>query len=263
MVEPGRPVLRIWGQANDRERRERTAVEEARVEQEHIIRSDGKEKVTGTGRYTADLTLAGQLLAKFRYADHTHARIVRIDAAKARALPGVLAVVTHEDVPDVLYGGMVKDRRLFARDTVRFEGDIVAAVAATRRRSPARSGTHRDRVRAAARRHGLRSGDRRGAPLVHPDWDSYEADDAMVRDRNTLGYSSIVKGDVDAAMASADVVVRDDMSPIPCKACRSSHGLSSQSGTATRSRSGRRRRCHTPRGPGSRGLCRCRSRTSA
>src|SRR3954470_23749236 len=95
-----------------------------------FIRPDGKEKVTGTGRYTADLVLAGQLIAKFRYADHTHARITRIDTAKARALPGVLAVVTHADVPDVLYGGMVKDRRLFARDTVRFEGDVVAGVAA-------------------------------------------------------------------------------------------------------------------------------------
>ena len=102
-------------------------VEEPRT----FIRPDGKEKVTGTGRYTADLVLAGQLVAKFRYADHTHARITRIDTTKARALPGVLAVVTHEDVPDVLYGGMVKDRRLFAKDTVRFEGDIVAGVAAT------------------------------------------------------------------------------------------------------------------------------------
>ena len=77
-------------------------VEEPRT----FIRPDGKEKVTGSGRYTADLVLAGQLIAKFRYADHTHARINRIDASKARALPGVLAVVTHEDVPDVLYGGM-------------------------------------------------------------------------------------------------------------------------------------------------------------
>ena len=102
-------------------------VEEPRA----FIRPDGKEKVTGTGRYTADLVLAGELVAKFRYADHAHARITRIDTAKARALPGVLAVVTHEDVPDVLYGGMVKDRRLFAKDTVRFEGDIVAGVAAT------------------------------------------------------------------------------------------------------------------------------------
>ena len=96
-----------------------------------FIRPDGKEKVTGSGRYTADLTLTGQLHAKFRYADHTHALITRIDVSKARALPGVLAVVTHEDVPDVLYGGMVQDRRLFAKEKVRFEGDIVAGVAAT------------------------------------------------------------------------------------------------------------------------------------
>ena len=88
-----------------------------------FVRPDGREKVTGAGRYTADLTLTGQLHAAFRYADHPHARIGGIDAERARALPGVLAVVTHEDVPDVLYGGSVQDRRLFARDTVRFEGD--------------------------------------------------------------------------------------------------------------------------------------------
>jgi CO/xanthine dehydrogenase Mo-binding subunit len=68
-----------------------------------FIRPDGKEKVTGSGRYTADLSLTGQLHAKLRYADHTHARILSIDTSRARALPGVLAVVTHEDVPDVLY----------------------------------------------------------------------------------------------------------------------------------------------------------------
>ena len=95
-----------------------------------FIRPDGKEKVTGSGRYTADLNLTGQLHAKLRYADHPHARILRIDASKARALPGVLAVLTHEDVPDVLYGGMVQDRRLFAKERVRFEADVVAAVAA-------------------------------------------------------------------------------------------------------------------------------------
>ena len=64
-----------------------------------FIRPDGKEKVTGAGRYTADLNLTGQLHAKFRYADHTHARIVRIDTSEARAMPGVFAVLTHEDVP--------------------------------------------------------------------------------------------------------------------------------------------------------------------
>ena len=110
-----------------------TAIEEPTTA---FVRPDGREKVTGAGRYTADLTFTGQLHAAFRYADHPHGRITRIDTNRARALPGVIAVVTHEDVPDVLYGGMVQDRRLFARDTVRFEGDVVAVVAALRRSHP-------------------------------------------------------------------------------------------------------------------------------
>jgi len=183
-----------------------TAVEERAAQ---FIRPDGKEKVTGAGRYTADLTLTGQAYAKFRYADHTHALIRRIDASKARALPGVLAVVTHEDVPDVLYGGMVQDRRLFAKEKVRFEGDIVAGVAAT----SAEIAEH-----AAAlieveyeplppvRDFDAAMAD--GAPLVHPEWERYEADESLLRKGNTLGYSTIVSGDADAAMAAADVVVK-------------------------------------------------------
>ena len=46
------------------------------------------------------------------------------------------------------------------------------------------------------------------APLVHPEWESYEGDESLGRDRNTLGYSTIVQGDADAAMATADVVVQ-------------------------------------------------------
>ena len=99
-------------------------------ERKAFIRPDGNEKVTGLGRYTADINLTGQLHAKFRYADHPHARIVGIDTSAAAALPGVFAVLTYEDVPDVLYGGMVQDRRLFANEKVRWEGDVVAAVAA-------------------------------------------------------------------------------------------------------------------------------------
>ena len=174
-----------------------------------FTRPDGKEKVTGVGRYTADLNLTGQAYAKFRYADHTHARVLRIDTGRARALPGVFAVVTHEDVPDVLYGGLVQDRRLFARDTVRFEGDIVAGVAAT---TPEIAQQAADLIEieyeplpvvadfVAAMED--------GSQLVHPDWESYEGDEALGRHDNTLGYSTIVKGDADAALETADVVVR-------------------------------------------------------
>jgi|GEM_PF-2929130 len=95
-----------------------------------FIRPDGKEKVTGAGRYTADLTLTGMAHAAFRYSDHAHAKIRRLDTERARRLPGVVAVITQDDVPDVRFGGFVQDRTLFAKDVVRFEGEIVAAVAA-------------------------------------------------------------------------------------------------------------------------------------
>ncbi len=182
----------------------------ATVEQRRtFIRPDGKEKVTGSGRYTADLVLAGQLIAKFRYADYTHARINRIDTSKARALPGVIAVVTHEDVPDVLYGGMVKDRRLFAKDTVRFEGDVVAGVAATTaeiaEQAAALIEVDYEPLPVVTDFEAALADD---ATLVHPDWEGYERDEALGSSRNTLGYSTIVKGDADAALASADVVVK-------------------------------------------------------
>jgi len=173
-----------------------------------FIRPDGKEKVTGTGRYTADLNLTGQLAAKFRYSDHPHARILSIDTAAARALPGVIAVLTHEDVPDVLYGGLVQDRRLFARERVRWEGDIVAAVAAMTAEIAARAvGLIEVEYEVLPALPDFVGNSEDGAALVHPDWQGYQADDELNRHGNVLGRSTIVKGDADAAMASADVVV--------------------------------------------------------
>jgi CO/xanthine dehydrogenase Mo-binding subunit len=181
----------------------------ATVTADPSIRADGKEKVTGSGRYTADITPAGVAYARFRYADHPHARVLRIDTAKARALAGVVAVVTQDDLPDVRFGGLVQDRTLFAKDVVRFEGEIVAGVAALTERIASRAADLievdyeplpevTDFVAAMEP----------GAPLVHPDWASYERDENMVADGNTLGYHTIVKGDADVAMSEADVVVK-------------------------------------------------------
>jgi CO/xanthine dehydrogenase Mo-binding subunit len=182
-----------------------TTVEQPRTQ---FVRPDGQEKVTGTGRYTADLTFTGEAHAAFRYADHPHARIVRVDATAARALPGVLAVLTHEDVPHVLYGGMVQDRRLFARDAVRFEGDIVAGVAALTpeiaRQAAALVDVELEPLPVVSDFANALADD---AVLVHPGWESYDGDEALGRHGNLLGFSTIVKGDVDAALAAADVVV--------------------------------------------------------
>jgi CO/xanthine dehydrogenase Mo-binding subunit len=180
----------------------------ATTAQGQFIRPDGKEKVTGIGRYTADLTLTGMAHAKFRYADHPHAKILRIDTANARAIPGVIAVITQDDVPDVRFGGFVQDRTLFAKDVVRFEGEIVAAVAAL---SP-------EIAEEAARAIEIEyeplpvvndfvAAMEPGAPLVHPDLESYEKDENIVAGGNTMAYHTIVKGDAEAAMIGTDVVV--------------------------------------------------------
>jgi CO/xanthine dehydrogenase Mo-binding subunit len=174
-----------------------------------FVRPDGEEKVTGSGRYTADLTLTGQAHAKFRYADHPHARIVRIDTSRAEAMPGVVAVITQMDLPDVRFGGFVQDRTLFAKDVVRFEGEIVAGVAALSEETAVAAARAIDveyePLPAVSDYVTAMESD---APLVHPELSSYDKDENVVADGNTMAYSTIVKGDADAAMAEADVVVR-------------------------------------------------------
>ena len=173
-----------------------------------FVRADGPDKVTGSGRYTADLSLTGALAAKFKYADVSHARITRLDVSAARSMPGVFAVLTADDVPDVRFGPFVQDRTLFARDVVRFEGEVLAAVAAvdaaTAQRAVDAIVVEFEALPVVNDIEAALSGD---SPLVHGDWAAYGAADPLVRDRNSASYSSITKGDADAAMASADVVV--------------------------------------------------------
>jgi CO/xanthine dehydrogenase Mo-binding subunit len=175
-----------------------------------LIRQDGRDKVTGSGRYAADLTLTGMLHAAFRIADVPHARIRSIDTAAARALPGVHAIITAADVPEVRYGAFLKDRTLFARDVVRWEGELIAAVAATSPEIAARAAARIDiDLELLPAVTDLEVAIRPGARLVHAGWASYEADENLVRDGNVASRSTIVKGDAGAGMAGADFVVTD------------------------------------------------------
>ena len=94
-----------------------------------IMRSDVMEKVTGTAVYCDDLKIQGMLFGALLYSPHAFAKIKKIDTSKASSLPGVHAVVTFSDYP-FFYGSVIKDRPIFAKDTVRFTGEVVAAVAA-------------------------------------------------------------------------------------------------------------------------------------
>ena len=92
---------------------------------------DGVEKVTGTATYTADVTLPGTLYGRTLKSPYPRARIVRIDTSRAKALPGVVAVITGHDIADAgLWGRAVKDVPVIAVDEVRWAGERVAAIAA-------------------------------------------------------------------------------------------------------------------------------------
>jgi len=107
---------------------------------------DAAEKVTGSLQFGVDVRLPKMIFGKILRSSHAHARIVDIDTGAAEALPGVLGIVTAADAPDWQWencwhnhGGRILD------DTVRFVGDEVAAVAATRFsvRTDRRPGTRR------------------------------------------------------------------------------------------------------------------------
>jgi carbon-monoxide dehydrogenase large subunit len=95
-----------------------------------VPRVDANEKVIGSAIFADDLQFGpGLLYARIKRSPHPHALIKKIDTSKARALPGVKAVVTGEDYPGYI-GLYLQDRHIFCRDRARYVGDPVAGVAA-------------------------------------------------------------------------------------------------------------------------------------
>lgn len=171
-------------------------------------RADGPAKVTGSGRYVADIVLAGMAHAAFKYADVAHARLLSVDTSAAASMPGVVAVLTAKDVPDVRYSPVVPDRQLFATDTIRFEGEVIAAVAAlTPEQAQAAADAIVVRYQELPPVVDLEAALAPDAPLVHEQWESYAVTGDTVRHGNVCSYSSITKGDIDQGLAEADRVV--------------------------------------------------------
>ncbi len=96
------------------------------------VRLDAAAKATGRALYTDDITLPGMLHGAILHSPVAHATIKSIDTSKAVALPGVKAVLTAADVPEIPFGVSPAryDERVLARDKVLYVGDEVAAVAA-------------------------------------------------------------------------------------------------------------------------------------
>ena len=176
----------------------------------NMPRMGGVERVVGKGIYGIDLNLPDALHGGVLRSEHAHARIVRIDTDAARALPGVRAVVTAADAPDVRYGRSYIDRYILARDRVRYMGDPVAAVAAA---SPAL-------VREALKKIEVvyeplpvvvdpEAAMEPSAPTIHEDMPLPKNLPEGADVKNVCGYALVDMGDAEKAMAEADVVVEE------------------------------------------------------
>ena len=177
-----------------------------------VPRVDGNAKVSGSAQYTADIELPGMLHAKALRSPHPHAKLVSVDVSKAAALPGVIAVVTRDDLEGLnpYYGAVVEDQPVLAIERVRCVGDIVAAVAAEEREIAEEAvelieveyeplPAVFDVVEAAAP----------DAPIIHGE--RFETQAAIFREQLNLNAGGNVcsvfraaDGDVDAGFAEAD-----------------------------------------------------------
>lgn len=92
---------------------------------------DAAEKVAGQFTFASDLDMPGMLFGATVRSEHAHARILSVDTAQARAMPGVVAVLTAADVPGQPNCGIeLRDQPVLAVDRVRFRGEPIAVIAA-------------------------------------------------------------------------------------------------------------------------------------
>ena len=167
-----------------------------------LPRHDALGKVTGATRYPADLVKPGMLQLQVVFAHKVHARIRSIDAQAALNYPGVVAVLTAEDVPYNAYGLIDEDQPVLCKDKVRFEGDKVALVVAQNKEAAsAGAGLVVVEYEELPAVTDVQSALAEGAPLVHEHLGS-----------NKLYHIPLRKGDVGQAFAEADVVLEDTFS---------------------------------------------------
>ena len=108
------------------------STEELSIVGKPLIKPDAFSKVSGQTKFADDLALPRMIYGRILRSPHPHARILRVDTSRARAHPGVLAVLTGEDLP-IKFGilPVSQDEEALAREKVRYVGDPIAAVAAT------------------------------------------------------------------------------------------------------------------------------------
>ena len=169
----------------------------------HVIghlqrRPDALEKVTGTARFTDDLHFAGMLQARVKRADFPHAIVKRIDVSRARALAGVAAVLTAEDIPgEYNHGLVIYDWPVMVGvgERIRYVGDALAIVAAETRAI-------------AAQALDLIEVEYEPQPVISDPVQARQPDSPSLHPSgNLLKHIKVRKGDMQQAFAQAEVIL--------------------------------------------------------
>lgn len=164
-----------------------------------LPRPDAAAKATGKAIFAADLYFENMLHAKVLRSEHPHARLLKVDTSKAKSLPGVLAVLTAEDVPGEKNHGLIKnDWPVLAYDKVRYVGDAIAIVAAETEEIAEKAlklveVEYKPLAVVSSPEEALAE----GAPSVH-------------EGGNVLAHIKVERGDVEASFAQADIVVENE-----------------------------------------------------
>jgi CO/xanthine dehydrogenase Mo-binding subunit len=195
-------------------------------------RIDGVEKVTGAAKFTGDLDFPGLLEAKVLRSPMPHGEIMSINAGKAEALSGVVAVLTRDDLKDIdpYYGNCLRDRAVVATDRVRFVGEPVAVVAAENALIAEEALALIDvSYRELPCVGDIDAARAEGAPLLHENLAGAGEfhDVAGVGEQfggNICHRERFVKGDPDSAVAQAEEIIDESFSfPMVCQYAMEPH----------------------------------------
>jgi CO/xanthine dehydrogenase Mo-binding subunit len=190
------------------------------------LRPDGVDKVTGRAKFGADLHVANMLVGKVLRSPHAHARIKSIDTSKARALPGVKAIITSADFGDlpsefIPAGEMMVNfrdmtRNVMAREKALYEGHAVAAVAATSE-AIANQALKLIDVQYEVLPHvmDVAKAMEPDAPLLHEDMYTLQVEPKPTKPSNVAKRVEFALGDVAAGFAQADIVIEREFETQP------------------------------------------------
>jgi len=161
-----------------------------------LPRPDAVAKATGKAQYAADLYFPDMLYAKVLRSRYPHAKVLHIDTEAAQAHPGVIKVITAADIPGAKNHGIVRqDWPVLAYDKVRYIGDALAIVVAESEES-------------AAEALQLIQVDYEPLPVVDSPEAALAPGAPLIHENgNILKHITVERGDVEAAFATADVIV--------------------------------------------------------